>query len=86
MVNKEELSEIDLILKRLFNCFRLEVNGGTLRFITRDGLVFTFMRRDDYGLRDYYFSGVSKLEGSVPDGLITESMLTIQEKKEKARK
>jgi len=85
MVSKEELTEIDLILKRLFNCFRLEFNGGVLRFITRDGLILTFMRRENYGLRDYYFSGVSKTESNPPDGLIAESMLEIEKKKEKAR-
>jgi len=60
-VNEEKVKEIDEFLRKNFGSFKLVFAGGRFSFLVGDW-EFEFTLEEDFGLRNYGYSGVRKKE------------------------
>ena len=58
-MEKEKVEEIDQFLRKNFGCFKLIFAGGRFGFLMGDW-EFEFTLEEDFGLRNYRYSGVAK--------------------------
>ena len=60
-MNEEKVRKIDRFLKENFSDFKLIFAGGMFSFFV-EGWKFTFVLKEDFGIRNYSYLGVERVK------------------------